>query len=119
MFNFNCSQFLLEVDVNQPIAGLGEKLAYGGKMLIVGMGIVFTVIVSLFICLSIFKYVGQKVTQKVKSSPKVEATPEVQSAPAPTSNNDEEIVAVIAAAIAAASAEMPNKKFRVVSFKRI
>ena len=33
-------------------------------------------------------------------------------------NEQEEIVAVIAAAIAAASAENPNAKFRVVSFKR-
>ena len=49
MFNFNFSHFLLEVDVNQPISGLGEKLAYGGKMLLVGMGIVFIVIISLFI----------------------------------------------------------------------
>ena len=122
MLNFNCSQYLLEVDVNQPIPDMGEKLAYGGKMMLVGMGIVFAVIISLFICLLIFKLVCQKLTQgsDTQSKPSaVEPSPAVVSAPASQAAQDEEIVAVIAAAIAAASSEMPDKKFRVVSFKRL
>jgi len=122
MLNFNYSQFLLEVDVNQPIADVGEKLAYGGKMMLVGMGIVFSVIISLYICLSIFKFVCQKLTQgsDTQSKPSVvESAPAVVPAPVSQVSQDEEIVAVIAAAIAAASSEMPDKKFRVVSFKRL
>ena len=58
----------------------------------------------------------QKPDKKADVPPTVEAAPEV---PATSAGNDEEIVAVIAAAIAAANSEMPNKKFRVVSFKRV
>ena len=108
MLNFNCSQFLLEVDVNQPIPDMGEKLAYGSKMLLVGMGIVFAVIISLFICLLIFKFACQKLTQGSATQYKPsadEGAPTAVSAPAPQAAQDEEIVAVIAAAIAAASSE--------------
>ena len=120
MLNFNCSQFLLEVDVNQPISDLGEKLAYGGKMLLVGMGIVFAVIIALYICLLIFKSVCQRINES--SSAQSDVSAPVKAAPVMPvikTSNDEEIVAVIAAAIAAASSEMPDKKFRVVSFKRL
>ncbi len=120
MLSFNCSQFLLEVDVNQPIPDLGEKLAYGAKMLVVGMGIVFSVIITLYICLLIFKSVCQRINEKRDAQSDTPAS--VNAAPVTPvakTSNDEEIVAVIAAAIAAASSEMPDKKFRVVSFKRL
>ena len=44
-------------------------------------------------------------------------TPEVAT-PATSTADDEEIIAVIAAAIAAAESEQPTGSFRVVSFKR-
>ncbi len=123
MFNFYATQFLLEVDVNQPIANFADKLAYGGKMLLVGMGIVFAVLVSLCIVLFIFNAISSRLLsgeKKAVSAPK-KAEPVVVAAPQPApsaSNEQEEIIAVIAAAIAAASAENPGAKFRVVSFKR-
>ena len=122
MFNFYATQFLLEVDVNQPIAGFADKLAYGGKMLLVGMGIVFAVLVSLCIVLLLFNAISSRLLSgdKTVSAPK-KAAPVAVVAPQPApsaSNEQEEIIAVIAAAIAAASAENPSAKFRVVSFKR-
>ncbi len=122
MFNFYATQFLLEVQVNQPIEGVAEKLAYGGKMMIVGMGVIFSVLILLWFALALFNLVFSRVSKEAKPAPapKQEAAPIVESAPVPSvaSNEQDEIIAVIAAAIAAVSAENPSAKFRVVSFKR-
>ena len=96
---------------------VGEKLVYGGQMLLLGLGAVFSVLCIIFLCLTIFKFVFTK-----NSTPKAKAEPTpVVVAPKQTVNTqkDEEIVAVIAAAIAMAENEFGgNKQFRVVSFKR-
>lgn len=120
MFNY-ATQFLLETLPNQPIEGVAEKLAYGGKMMLVGMGVVFSVLILLCLALMAFNLVFSKSSQKPAPATKKEPVQKVEVAPAPAavaSNEQEEIIAVIAAAIAAASAENPGAKFRVVSFKR-
>ena len=96
---------------------VGEKLSYGGQMLLLGMGAVFAVLFIIFLCLTVFKFVFSK-----NSTPKVKVeTAPVVVAPKQTSSpkNDEEIVAVIAAAIAMAESESSGVKFRVVSFRRV
>ena len=68
--------------------------------------------------LLLFKFFFHDLPQKKKSVASVPKAP-VVSEPVPTvSSNDEEIVAVIAAAIAMAESESDGIKFRVVSFKR-
>ncbi len=114
------SSILLQVSPNEPITEMSEILAYGTKMLLVGMGIVFAVLALLCVILLIFKSVFGAIGSKAEEKPVTKKA----EAPAPVSvpvieTEDEEIVAVIAAAIAAASSEFPNKKFRVVSFKRL
>ena len=112
--------FLLDisnVDITKPIENLGDKALYGGQMLLIGMLAVFSVLVVLWIALVLFKFffhdlASSKKKKEIKS----------ESAPAPqvnAANDDEEIFAVIAAAIAMAESECgSNKAFRVVSFKR-
>ena len=112
--------FLLDisnVDITKPIENLGDKALYGGQMLLIGMLAVFSVLVVLWIALILFKFffhnlASGKKKKEIKS----------ESAPAPqvnAANDDEEIIAVIAAAIAMAESECgSNKAFRVVSFKR-
>ncbi len=119
MKNFMISQFLLKVDPNLPITDKGELLAYGSKMLLVGIGIVFAVLFLLYICLSIFRYVCGLLQQSDNVAK--EATPIVENSNINSEQNtsNEEIIAVIAAAIAMANDEFPDKKFRVVSFKRL
>jgi sodium pump decarboxylase gamma subunit len=114
------SSILLQVSPNEPITEMSEILAYGMKMLLVGMGIVFSVLALLCVVLLIFKSVfgaigGKQLNHEAKAPA---AAPTTVSIPV-SDTADEEIVAVIAAAIAAASSENPNKSFRVVSFKRL
>ena len=114
--------FLLDVnniDKTKAIEGLNDKLLYGGRMLLIGILTVFAVLILLWFTLVIFKLFfhdlarGNKKTKPVKSE---------QPAPvynAPVVSDNDEIVAVIAAAIAMAEDEYgSDKKFRVVSFKR-
>ena len=122
MFNFYATQFLLEVDVNQPISNFADKLAYGGKMLLVGMGIVFSVLILLCLVLYLFNAVSSRLLggekQSKPATQKKESPVAIPQVVPKATNEQEEIIAVIAAAIAAASAENPSAKFRVVSFKR-
>ena len=113
------SSILLQVSPNEPITEMSEILAYGTKMLLVGMGIVFSVLALLCIVLLIFKSIFGAIGSKAEAVHEAKA-PETPVVSIPAANTaDEEIVAVIAAAIAAASSENPNKSFRVVSFKRL
>ncbi len=113
--------FLLDVnnvDVTKPIDNLSDKLLYGGQMLLIGMATVFSVLVLLWFTLVLFKFFfhdlghGTKKTKEIKAEP----APVYQ---APVASDGEEIIAVIAAAIAMAENECGgNKQFRVVSFRR-
>ena len=111
---------LLEIVNNQPIEGFTDKLLYGGQMLLIGMATVFSVLVLLWVCLVVFKIIFHDVHTKRKSEASIQKS--VEAAPteaaAPVIGTDSEIVAVIAAAIAAAESESSGLKFKVVSFKR-
>lgn len=114
------SSILLQVSPNEPITEMSEILAYGTKMLLVGMGIVFAVLALLCIVLLISKSIFNAIGSNAEKKPVANKADAPTPASAPVSvTDDEEIIAVIAAAIAAASSEFPNKKFRVVSFKRL
>ncbi|MDO4939147.1 MAG: OadG family transporter subunit [Lachnospiraceae bacterium] len=102
-----------------PVFSLGEKLSQAATNLVIGMGTVFVVLIFLAWVISLFKYVNKaekKLEDKKKAkeaakaeaapaakaapaaAPAVKAAPAVQITPAPA---DEELQAVIAAAIAA------------------
>ena len=107
------------------ITNFAEKLApldaltYGGGVVLLGMGTVFAVLIIIWVVLACFKFFFHdlKFIGKNKKAPVVEATPEVVASPA--ASDEEEIIAVIAAAIAMAESESANgTKFRVVSFNR-
>jgi len=94
----------------------GEIFMFGGKMLLIGMIAVFSVLCVIWALLIIFGKAFNKnkpAIQEVKQ-PEVPVVESVTSA----SNNDEEIIAAIAAAIAMAESEGSGVKFRVVSFRR-
>ena len=98
---------------------VGEKLVYGGQMLLIGMATVFSVLIILWVALTLFKLFFHDLPARQKKAPKeekIEAAPVNQVTEA---NETEELIAVIAAAIAMAENECGgNKQFRVVSFKR-
>lgn len=116
--------FLLQIAESQyssPIiktAGFLDTLSFGAQMLLLGMGAVFCVLCIIWLCLSIFNLVFGK-ERAVKKETAAESNSEPTVTPvAPSPDTDEEIIAVIAAAIAMAEGDDTGTKFRVVSFKR-
>ena len=107
--------FLLSLADEIPVT-FADKISYGTQMLILGMLMIFAVLGIIFLSLQAFHFICNAIMNKKNTKVK-----EVE-APAPVvsvQTNDDEIVAVIAAAIAAAETELPDARFRVVSFKRV
>ena len=95
-----------------------EAITSGLEVVLTGMLTVFGVLVLLWMTLVAFKFFFHDLPAKQKVSKDVSAEPAPVQHVVETSN-DEEIIAVIAAAIAMAENECgSNKQFRVVSFKR-
>ena len=109
--------FLLEVAKNQKLP-FNKAISFGGEVLLTGMLTVFGVLVLLWMTLVAFKFFFHDLPARKNTSKDVSAEPAPVQQVAEASN-DEEIIAVIAAAIAMAENECgSNKQFRVVSFKR-
>ncbi len=94
--------------------GAWETLAFGAEVVLLGMATIFGVLMILWIALTLFKtFLGHENSKSTVQI--VEAAPVVEA----PKTNDEEIIAVIAAAIAMAESEAPSGvKFRVVGFRR-
>lgn len=104
---------------------VGDVFKNGGTYAIVGYLTVFAVLAIIWGVLELFhlasngkkkKAAGTETPAPAVSAP--QPTEETAVAPSVPATNDDEIVAVIAAAIAAAQSENPIGSFRVVSFKR-
>ncbi len=106
-----------------------ETLVMAGETVVLGMGMIFAVLSTLWAILAVFKLVFAGPTPKEKKpEAKDEAQPVVApAAPTPPAapvaeTNDAELVAIITAAVAAYMAEEGTEYtggFRVVSFKRV
>lgn len=111
---------LESMDFSKEILEIGDKFAFGGMMLGIGMLAVFAVLCILWGALVLFKIAFYDLPAKKKAEEApiapTPATPVVM--PAPVANEDEELIAVFAAAIAMAESECQGAKFRVVSFRR-
>ena len=115
--NTNLLISISEVQPSEKLGSFADKLSYGGTMLLIGMLTVFSVLILIMLSLYAFKFFFHDMANKKKAAPK--AVQIVTAEPvAAVKSNDEEIVAVIAAAIAMAESESDGIKFRVVSFKR-
>ena len=107
---------LADIDKTQELPSITDKLLYGGEILLIGLGTVFTVLILLWITLVAFKYVFKNIGGGEADEEKV-PEPTVQPTVAASGEN-EEVVAAIAAAIAMAESESNGLKFKVVSFRR-
>ena len=112
----NYSEAIVKYGPEFDISQLGNAALFGGAMVLIGMATIFAVLCLLWGCLEIFKLVFHDIPAKKAANAVVEEESPVTVSDAPTS--DDEIVAVIAAAIAMAESECSDTKFRVVSFKR-
>ncbi len=107
-----------------------ETLNMMWQTVVLGMGMVFSVLAILWGVLSIFKVVfAGKTPKEPKKAPvekKAEAAP-IAAAPAPVAvpaaQSNDELIAVLTAAVAAYMAEegtpVADGSFRVVSFRRV
>ncbi len=101
---------------------IGDVIKNGGQYFLLGMLAVFAVLGLIWIAIELFHRFCSIIPAK-KAEEEVSTTvsaPAASRAPAvaPATTDDAEIVAVIIAAIAAAQADTPNGKFRVVSFRK-
>ena len=95
-----------------------DKLIDGGTIALIGIAVVFLVLASIWLLLLCFNLVFNKLGFGNKKSDEI-TYDVVPVTPVQPTISDEEIVAVISAAVAMAESEAPGSKFRVVSFKRV
>ena len=113
-FTFNNKEQTFEWTVDTE-ATMGETVAKAGLNTLMGMGTVFIVLIFIIFVISLFKLLSKKDNKKAKPAP--EAAP--ASAPAPaapvaatpsvsadSTMSDDELIAVISAAIAAYEDDM-------------
>ena len=110
--------FILEAEA----LSLTEKFFQGGKVLLIGICTVFAVLCLIWFCLYLTRLILGLITSSGDNAPAPVSAP----TPAPTApvvptpvTAEGELIAVIAAAIAAAEAESGKTGFRVVSFHRV
>ena len=97
---------------------IGEVFREGGQTFILGMLTVFLSLSLLWGILELFHLLCFTLPQKRKAAKVPEAPLPTETATVEQPTDDTELVAVIAAAIAAAQADNPSGEFRVVSFRR-
>ena len=99
-----------------------ERLSLAGQMTLIGMGMIFAVLGLLWAVLAVFKLVFARPKKEKKTEASVVAPAVVEEAVVEDVANDDELVAVITAAVAAYMAqeepEIASNGFRVVSFRR-
>ena len=103
---------------NFEASQLVSALGFGGAILLIGMATIFAVLILLWLCLVIFKFFMHDLPARRAESAKNEPTHEEAVQPVAQTASNDEIIAVIAAAIAMAESECSDVKFKVVSFKR-
>ena len=116
----NKYQDIIDSDMFSP-----ERWALAGEMIVVGMGMIFAVLATLWGVLAIFKLIfAGKTPKEPKAAPApktVAPAPVVETVPVAEASDDA-LVAVITAAVAAYIAEEEPgayaNGFRVVSFRR-
>ena len=110
---------LLEITNYSEKLAAGDAFTFGGGVVLLGMGTVFSVLIIIWAVLACFKFFFHDLKFAGKTKKVIVAETPAEVVATPAASNDEEIVAVIAAAIAMAESESANgTKFRVVSFNR-
>ena len=107
---------LLEINPNEKLSFF-DALGYGGQTVLLGMGAVFAVLIIIWAALVLLKVFLHDIPNKKKAAAVTVSEPTTPE-PVVYADAGEELVAVIAAAIAMAESESGGAKFRVVSFRR-
>ncbi len=113
------------INPSEPIENMSDKISYGLETVLLGMGVVFSVLIIIMIVLSLFKVffykkpsANEQKAEKPAAAPAAPvAEPEPGAEALAAEADDAELVAVITAAIAS-MLDAPQTSFRVVSFRR-
>ena len=102
-------------------ASFSERVVYGLKVVGIGMGIVFLVLIILMAVLYVFKLVAKSKSKskEKKAQPENGNVPLPQNAAPDGSGNEEELVVAIATAAIAASRGESDCAFRVISVTKL
>ena len=130
-FGFIFNTFLLAIGGEGTFAPFSaEAWEYTGQMTLLGMGMVFSVLALLMLVLAIFALVFARPEKKKKTKAEASVPTAISSAieesvmdyeeVLASSDNNEELIAIITAAVSAYrdSEGLGTEDFRVVSFKR-
>ena len=96
---------------------LSEALGFGGMTTVVGLAIVFGVLLILMIVLYLFKVIFYKDQNKSNNISELQKPRQAQ-APAVAEEDEEELVAVLTAAVAATLKTSTNR-VRINTYKRV
>ncbi len=96
---------------------LGEAFATGGQTALIGMGIVFSVLIILMIVLMLFKVIFYREPKK-EAAPAPEPIKAEESADMSADMDEEELIAVLTAAVAA-SLNTSTYNLNIKSYRRI
>lgn len=103
---------------------MGGKLGYGLQVTLLGMLIVFAVLIIIMLVIYLFQLIFYNIPQmRRKAMEKKKASapePAAESAPVHAEEDDTQLIAVLAAAVAAYTGEEPTtSRYRIRSFRRI
>lgn len=98
---------------------LGEALSAGLKVTVVGLSIVFAVLIVLMIVLVLFRVIFYKEAKNNVNEKQIESVPSpIPQKVSESKNENDELIAVITAAIAA-NLGTEESKFKIRSYRRI
>ena len=112
--------------INTVLMNFGERTAYAGRMLLIGMGTIFLSLAILWGVMELFRRLVVKAPKSAAAPKPVAPVPapvaRVESVATAAAPNNDALIAAITAAVAATLAEenggvVPG--FRVVSFKKV
>lgn len=97
-----------------------ERALFGGEVMLIGMAVVFGVLLLLIGILQLFKLFGKEKAEAKKevAQPSAPVAPVATAIPATGANEEEAVVAIATAAIAAYRGES-DCAFNVISIKKI
>ena len=102
----------------------GERAAYSGRMILIGMGTIFLSLALLWGVVELFRRLVTREPEEDEPAPAPAPAPAPVAAPAPKAApaSDDALIAAITAAVAATLAEENGgvaPAFRVVSFQKV
>jgi len=100
-----------------------ERVSLAGQVTLIGLATLFAVLAILMLALYLFQYFSYTLPQKKKNKALTSApveTIQVEEEPVQTTTDDTQLIAVLAAAIAAyeSTVNQNTSSFHVVSYKR-